>query len=155
MTRYLRWGPNAAAETLRFLRRAIAAARAPDASGLDLAVVERESFRVRGSLGLHRRAPGVVEIGYCFARSVWGRGYATEAVRCAVGFGAARLAAAEVFGLVAEGNGASERVLLRCGFRRADPAAYRAWMDGLCSTARVFSRKASPPERRPISSTGC
>lgn len=142
VTRHLRWGPNAEAETLSFLRRAIAGTRIPDCVQFDLAVVERTSARVRGGLSLLERAPGLVEIGYCLARPVWGLGYATEAVRSAVRFAAVRFAGAELFALVAPGNPASERVLLRAGFAPAlDSSRYAAWMDGLCSTARAFRQR--------------
>ena len=146
VTRHLRWGPNAAPETLSFLRRAIAGIRAPEASQFDLAVVERASRRVRGGLSLLERTSGRVEIGYCFARPVWGLGYATEAVRSAVRFAEVRFAGADLFALVASGNPASERVLLRAGFAPAlDSSPYAAWMTGVCSTARVFRRRCQPP----------
>ena len=145
VTRHLRWGPNAPPETLAFLRHAIAGIRAPDTSQFDLAVVERRSARVRGGLSLRERAPGLVEIGYCFARPVWGLGYATEAVGSAVRFAEVRFAGAELFALVTPGNPASERVLLRAGFAPApDPSPYAAWMVGVCSTARAFRQCCRP-----------
>lgn len=146
VTRHLRWGPNTAPETLSFLRRAIAGTRTPDTAQFDLAVVERQSARVRGGLRLLERAPGLVEIGYCFARPVWGLGYATEAVESAVRFAGVRFPGADLFGLVTPGNPASERVLLRAGFAPAlDLSPYAAWMDGACSTARVFRQRCRPP----------
>lgn len=146
VTRYLRWGPNDPAETRSFLRLVIAQTRAPDTSLYDLAVVERASSRVRGGLSLLERGPGLVEIGYCFARPVWGLGYATEAVGSAVRFAAVRFAGADLFALVASGNPASERVLLRAGFAPAlDASPYAAWMTGVCSTARVFRQRCRPP----------
>ncbi len=145
VTRHLRWGPSAAPETLSFLRQAIAGVRTAGASQLHLAVVERKSARVRGGLSLLERAPGLVEIGYCFARPVWGLGYATEAVRSAVRFAGVRFPGADLFGLVTPGNPASERVLLRAGFAPAlDASPYAAWMTGVCSTARVFRQRCRP-----------
>ena len=145
VTRHLRWGPNEPVETRSFLRLAIAQTRAPDTSLYDLAVVERASSRVRGGLSLLERAPGLVEIGYCFARPVWGLGYATEAVRSAVRFAGVRFPGADLFGLVTPGNPASERVLLRTGFAPAlDPSPYAAWMTGVCATARVFRQRCRP-----------
>lgn len=142
VTRHLRWGPNTAAETHSFLQRVIRETRVPDTSHFDLAVVERTSARVRGGLSLLERAPGLVEIGYCFARPVWGLGYATEAVARAVRFAELRFDGAELFALVAPGNPASERVLLRAGFAPAlDSSPYAEWMGGVCSTARVFRQR--------------
>ena len=145
VTRHLRWGPSAAPETLSFLRQAIAGVRTAGASQFHLAVVERKSARVRGGLSLLERAPGLVEIGYCFARPVWGLGYATEAVRSAARFAGVRFPGADLFGLVTPGNPASERVLLRAGFAPAlDASPYAAWMTGVCSTARVFRQRCRP-----------
>ena len=148
VTRFLRWGPSDPVETLRFLRRAIQSVRDPGAARLDLAVVERGSGRVCGGLGLSRREPRRIEIGYCFARRVWGLGYATEAVRSAVGLVETRPGfvegsdPVEVFALVSPANSASERVLARSGFERArDPAPWAAWMDGGGATARVWRRR--------------
>lgn len=139
VTRFLRWGPNEFGETRRFLRRAIRGARDPSARRLDLAVAEQADGRVCGGVGLLARESDRIEIGYCFARRVWGRGYATEAVRSAV----ALLPAVEVFALVSPGNPASGRVLERAGFERADdPAPYAAWRDGKCATATVWRRRA-------------
>ncbi len=146
VTRHLRWGPSAAQETLSFLRHAIAGVRTADTSQFHLAVVERKSARVRGGLSLLERAPGLVEIGYCFARPVWGLGYATEAARSAVRFAGVRFPGADLFGLVTPGNPASERVLLRAGFAPAlDASPYATWMTGVCSTARVFRQRSRPP----------
>ena len=145
VTRHLRWGPSAAPETLSFLRQAIAGVRTAGASQFHLAVVERKSARVRGGLSLLERAPGLVEIGYCFARPVWGLGYATEAVRGAARFAGVRFPGADLFGLVTPGNPASERVLLRAGFAPAlDASPYAGWMTGMCSTARVFRQRCRP-----------
>lgn len=150
VTRFLRWGPNDPTETLRFLRRAIRSARGPDAERLDLAVVECASRRVCGGLGLFRREARRIEIGYCFARRVWGRGYATEAVASAVALvegwagSESQPGAVEVFALVSPGNPASERVLERSGFERAsDPGPYEVWMDGRCAAASVWRRRTA------------
>ncbi len=139
VTRFLRWGPNDPGETRRFLVRAVKNAATEEAKDLDLAIVERASGRVRGGAAIHRRAPGRVEIGYVFARPAWGRGYATETVHALLEFLGRVCPDGEVFGLVVPGNDASARVLERCGFRRTgDTAPYRPWMEGLCSTARVY-----------------
>jgi RimJ/RimL family protein N-acetyltransferase len=66
-----------------------------------------------GCVGAHERKGGAIEVGYWFARSYWGHGYATEATR------AIALAAREL-GPVGAGhfvdNPASGRVLEKAGF---------------------------------------
>jgi len=80
------------------------------------AVIESSTGRLVGSISLHRKVEGEgVEIGYWFARSAWGRGYATEA-------GRGLLAVARMLGLrrIHAGhfadNPASGRVLNKLGF---------------------------------------
>lgn len=154
VTRYLRWGPNRDDQTFAFLRDAIARARAPGSRDFDLAVVERSTGRVCGGIGIHGRAPEKVEIGYVLARRVWGRGYATEALRGVLPI-AARIGADEVFALVLPSNGASVGVLRRCGFAPVrDVAPYEAWRSGKCGSALVFRLRVGPRRRRPVSPTG-
>ncbi len=142
VVRYLRWGPNDPEETRRFVVRASRNARNPASRELDLAIVERATGTLCGGAAIHRRAPGRIEIGYVLSRPAWGRGYATETVRALLDFLARKAPESEVFGLVAPGNDASARVLLRCGFERAaDAGPYREWMTGLCSTAGAYRRR--------------
>ena len=96
-----------------------------------LQVRERESGVAVGGVGF--KGPpdvdGCVEVGYGFAPSARGRGYATEAVRamceCAITSGATAVIAETHVG-----NSASERVLERCGFAitsRTDEMTYWRW----------------------------
>lgn len=83
--------------------------------------VLREDGRVVGWGGLNVDPydPGWgIEVAYCFDRSVWGRGLATEMVAAAleVGFGACDLA--EIVAFVHPENVGSRRVLEKCGMRR-------------------------------------
>ena len=88
------------------------------------AVRERESGRFVGEVGLadFRRemtpplgdAP---EAGWVLAPWAHGRGFATEAVRAALAWCDAHLAAPRTVCLIAPGNAASLRVAEKCGFR--------------------------------------
>ncbi len=60
--------------------------------------------------------PGGWEIGYHIAKRYTGRGYATEAVRAFLPVIAAAVGADAVHGICLSENGASRRVLLKCGF---------------------------------------
>jgi RimJ/RimL family protein N-acetyltransferase len=62
-----------------------------------------------------------IEVGWRLARSYWGRGYATEAARVAVGDGFERLGLSEIVSLTAEINERSRRVMEKLGMTR-DPA---------------------------------
>ena len=82
-----------------------------------LAVTERESGAVIGDGGLHPMG-GVgpdVELGYTLARSVWGRGYATELGRALVAYAFTTLRVPRVVAQVEPANAASRRVLEKLG----------------------------------------
>lgn len=59
-----------------------------------------------------------VEIGWRLAGRFWGRGYATEAARAALGFGFETLRLAEIVSFAAAGNLRSRRVMERIGMTR-------------------------------------
>ena len=152
VTRYLRFGPNRRRDTARFLRDSIAGLAEPEPSAYHLGIVERATGRVCGGLGLIRRRPELIEVGYCLARPVWGQGYATEALREAVRFAGRRFPGATLFGLVLPQNAASVRVLLRCGFAAArDSSPFAPWMTKSCAGSRAYQL---PPRRIAASSPG-
>jgi RimJ/RimL family protein N-acetyltransferase len=71
---------------------------------------------VIGAVGYMNAGDDVYEIGYWLGEPWWGRGFATEAVRCLIGFifddlGAHRLTSGHV-----RDNPASGQVLEKCGF---------------------------------------
>ncbi|HEX6706860.1 MAG TPA: GNAT family N-acetyltransferase [Albitalea sp.] len=60
-----------------------------------------------------------IEIGWRLASAHWGRGYATEAARAALGIGFERLALPEIVSFAAVGNERSRAVMQRLGMRLA------------------------------------
>ena len=69
----------------------------------------------------HARFTPCVEIGWRLAAEHWGRGYATEGARAALGFGFDTLGLREVVSFTTAGNLRSRRVMERLGMRH-DPA---------------------------------
>jgi RimJ/RimL family protein N-acetyltransferase len=59
-----------------------------------------------------------VEVAWRLARAVWGRGYATEAARAAIGYGFGKLALAEIVAVTVPANSRSSRVMERIGMTR-------------------------------------
>ncbi len=62
-----------------------------------------------------------VEVGWRLAAQHWGRGYATEGARAALGFGFGALGLDEIVSFTSVGNERSRRVMEKLGMRR-DPA---------------------------------
>jgi ribosomal-protein-alanine N-acetyltransferase len=82
-----------------------------------LAVVEKTSGHVIGSCGFGARTNSQgIDFGYVFARSAWGRGYATEAAQACLRLGFERFGFAEVGADTDLDNFASRRVLEKIGF---------------------------------------
>lgn len=77
-----------------------------------------------GRVGLfHLRSPaappvlqGQREIGWTFAESHWGRGYATEAARAAIAYGFDTLGLPVLYSQTSTSNAASTRMMQRLGF---------------------------------------
>ncbi len=86
--------------------------------------VTRADSRAVGQLGGKGSvdAQGAVEIGYGFAPSEWGRGYATEAVRALTAHLLREPGVRTVTAQTAVANHASRRVLEKCGFRQTGTA---------------------------------
>ncbi|HKP15078.1 MAG TPA: GNAT family N-acetyltransferase [Gemmatimonadaceae bacterium] len=92
----------------------------PDPWTLGFAVVHRDEDRVIGSAGF-KGAPdgdGVVEIAYGIAPSYQARGFATEAARALVAFALERVDVTCLRAHTKPENGASGRVLAKCGFQQ-------------------------------------
>jgi RimJ/RimL family protein N-acetyltransferase len=82
------------------------------------ATVEKATGLLVGACGLKFLDGGMdVEVGYHFARAVWGRGYATESAAAAVRYGFDRLCLRRILGVVNPENHASQRVLVKIGLR--------------------------------------
>jgi [ribosomal protein S5]-alanine N-acetyltransferase len=83
--------------------------------GLWAAVLKEEEKYV-GCCGLRSAKEGA-RLGFYFSRPYWGRGLATEAATAFVNLGFQRLRQRRILADVDEGNGASEHILEKLGFR--------------------------------------
>lgn len=83
-----------------------------------VAIVERESGETIGFCGLvHPGGQAEAEIKYALRRDRWGQGFATEAARSLITWGAATFGLREVIATTAPENKASHRVLLKASMR--------------------------------------
>jgi RimJ/RimL family protein N-acetyltransferase len=113
--------PIARAESKAFADRA---ARQIEAEGWGLWAVEvAGGTSFIGFVGLARPSfeaefTPAVEVGWRLARAYWGRGYATEAGRAALGYGFDELGLEEIVSFTSGLNEPSWRVMERLGMRR-------------------------------------
>jgi RimJ/RimL family protein N-acetyltransferase len=86
------------------------------------AVEERATGALVGRVGCYEpEGWPACEVGYVLSREVWGRGYATEAARAALGYAYDVLARDRVVSLIHAENAASIRVAKRLGGVRESP----------------------------------
>jgi len=135
VVRFMPWGPNSEAETREFLKRAQSHATVDPRTGFELAVIRTASEDLIGGIGLHTDGPKAV-LGYCFARSSWGQGYATEAARLVLDFGFKSFGIHRTWACCDPENTASVRVLQKLGMRqeghlRHDCQIRGEWRDNL------------------------
>jgi len=69
-----------------------------------------------GGIGLHKKFEHSAEVGYWVGEEYWGKGYATEALNKILDKGFNELNFTRIQAHVFEGNIASEKLLLKCGF---------------------------------------
>ncbi len=101
-------------------------------NGVNWGLTLHNDDRLIGQCGCHAwdRDNRRVDIGYHLMPLHWGRGYATEATRAIVGWCFDRLDVHRVQGDCTDGNIASERVMLKCGFRHEGVWRESCWEHG-------------------------
>jgi RimJ/RimL family protein N-acetyltransferase len=78
--------------------------------------IEHRAFGLIGMIGFDEKEPRRTEIGYWLGRPFWGRGYATEAVKAALGWARADWGKNVVWAGHFADNRASGAVLCKAGF---------------------------------------
>jgi RimJ/RimL family protein N-acetyltransferase len=112
------------------------------------ALVERANGQFVGRAGLwHPEGWPGLEVGWALARPYWGRGYATEAARAAVGHAFGVLGAEQVISLIRPENKASIRVAERLGGR------HERTIELLGGATHVYVIEAPPASGGPMPTT--
>lgn len=89
------------------------------------AIVLKENGKVIGDISLEwSEKDKAYEIGYNINRSFWRKGYATEAVRGLIKWARKELGVHDFTAFYAKENGASGRVLEKCGFIQENTGQY-------------------------------
>jgi RimJ/RimL family protein N-acetyltransferase len=78
-------------------------------------VVEKSSQQFIGRSGFAKLQSGIVEFGYLLLKEYWGQGYATEASKALLEWGAKNIPVDHIVGFAPEDHVASRRVLEKCG----------------------------------------
>lgn len=160
VARYTAWGPLTLEETAQELRAAVRSAQEVPRVRHGLAVVERASGAVIGSVELrvvsarHRRG----QLDCALARSSWSKGYATEAGRALLDLAFDELGLHKLTATCDPRNTGSRLVLEKVGMQqegylRDHVLVGGAWQDrllfGLVASARDGARGADGPEGQP------
>ena len=91
------------------------------------------------ALRCRRRDPRQAELGFTLARTVQGRGLATEAVSALLDWAFPALALHRVFALVDLRNAPAQRLLDRLGFRREGVFVENEWFKGAWSSEVLYA----------------
>ena len=116
VTRYLIWSPHkSVSETEEFIERCIA----ESAGGVRFpwVITGKSTRELIGMIELQIHA-GDANVGYVIARSEWGRGYVTEALRGVLDFAFSRPDVKRVWAVCDVANIASARVMEKAGMLR-------------------------------------
>jgi len=113
---------------------------AEEGTGVRPAVVRRSDGRFLGwcTLNSWNRGNRTAELGYCYLRSAWGQGYATEAARALLRWGFDALDLHRVQAETDTRNAESGRVLTKLGFSHEGTLREDVVVDGVVSSSHVY-----------------
>lgn len=69
-----------------------------------------------GGIGLHKKMEHCFDVGYWIAEKHWGKGFAAEALKILTDLALNEFKIDRIQAFVFDGNAASEKVLLKCGY---------------------------------------
>jgi [ribosomal protein S5]-alanine N-acetyltransferase len=118
VTQLMFYVPRDAADTSTYLQRMLQSQVERPRRTWELAVIRCADDRLIGACDVTLESAHEGDLGYIFARDVWGQGYASEAGRAMVDAGFAQLRLERIFATCAVEHGASARVLEKAGLRR-------------------------------------
>jgi ribosomal-protein-alanine N-acetyltransferase len=116
-------------------------------SGCAWMIEDSASGRLIGAVRFNRfdRVWRFGEVGYELHPDYWRRGLMTEALRAIVVCGHQHFRLNRIEAWTLPGNGASDRVLEKAGFRYEGTLRQRAWFKGAYHDFRMFGRIAGDP----------
>ena len=118
VTRYMFYGPRTFEDTRAYLERILASQREEPRMIWELGVTQTVDQRLVGACDLTLENKNEADLGFIFARDVWGLGYATESARAMIRAGFEVLGVSRIFSTCDVHNRASAHVLEKAGLRR-------------------------------------
>ena len=115
VVQYMTWGPNTLEDTRSYVELTREMQQEQPRQGYEFAVVLKEEHVLVGGCGLHISNPGQGEIGYCYNRSFWGRGLASEAADALLAFGFKELELHRIYATCRPENTGSAKVMQKLG----------------------------------------
>lgn len=117
VTKYLLWTPHRNIQTTRkFLRECLSTWK--KGTSFQWAIIRKEDKKLLGMVSCRPEEGHKAQLGYVLARSEWGKGYATEAVRALVDWAVSQDGIHRVWAACDVDNKASARVLEKVGMVR-------------------------------------
>nr|WP_319272717.1 GNAT family protein [uncultured Draconibacterium sp.] len=115
--KYQGWIPKSLDDVETFLGKLAAEFNVPD-TWFQLAVVDKNTNKLIGDIGIHFIDEHQVELGYTIAKQYWGLGFATEAAKAIIEYLFCELKKHRITASVDKENIASFAVLEKLGFRK-------------------------------------
>ena len=110
--------------------------------GINWAITLKGDDKMLGVIGHYRIKPEYyrAEVGYMILPEYHGKGITTEAVQCVVDYGFNTMQLHSIEGVIDPENGASEKVLQKCGFVKEAHFKENEFYDGKFIDAVVYSK---------------
>ena len=112
--------------------------------GIVWCVKDKSTLDLAGEIGLHwREDSSSFEVGYWFAKELWGNGYATESLKRILDYGFSEMGSQRIFGTYFTDNLGSLKVMKKAGMRFEKELPPKKNQDGvykrlgLCSLAKT------------------
>lgn len=115
VTRHMIWGPNSLEDTRSYLSLTIDMQQQVPRQGYEFAVVLKQGNVLAGGCGIHISGPGQGEIGYCYNKSYWRQGIASEAAAALLEWGFHELDLHRIYATCRPENIGSARVMQTIG----------------------------------------
>jgi ribosomal-protein-alanine N-acetyltransferase len=138
VARYMVWGPNTQEQTREFVERVVSYQSQDPRTHFELVVELKETGKLVGGIGIRIKdqRTGSADVGYCYHRSVWGKGYGTEAVQAMLKFGFDSLGMHRIWATCAVENKGSAAIMIKNGMQqeghfRKDQMIKGEWRDTL------------------------